>query len=168
MLNINDVYKSKLNLLGSICVLLYSWFVCMSVYANVSFTTICECLLHNNMRMFTSNQYSYVRGPLRVCRSIRPGASGLPYYCNYICVRFGCTRHAGCVDSKPKKKKSGQVVTGHSHERPCSRSWHRRTSHDTGLRHVRYPCPGACTAYPHLCARALHLYARTLPLFARL
>jgi len=47
-----------------------------------------------------------------------------------------------------KKTRNEQVVTGHSHERPCSRSWHRRTSHDTGLRHVRYPCPGACTAYP--------------------
>jgi len=33
-----------------------------------------------------------------------PGASGLPYYCTSICVRFGCTRLASCVDSKPKKK----------------------------------------------------------------
>jgi len=42
-LNINNVYKSKLNLLRLICVLFYSSFVCMSAYANVYFKTICEC-----------------------------------------------------------------------------------------------------------------------------
>ena len=31
--------------------------------------------------MSTSKQHSCVRGPLREFRSIRPGASGLPYYC---------------------------------------------------------------------------------------
>ena len=31
--------------------------------------------------------YSYVRGPLRECRSIQPGGSGLPYYCTPpVCV----------------------------------------------------------------------------------
>ena len=35
--------------------------------------------------------------------TFEPGASGLPYYCTSICVRFGCTRRAGCVDSKKKK-----------------------------------------------------------------
>jgi len=53
---------------------------------------------------FRVNQHSCARGPLRECRSIRSGASGLPYYCASICVRFGCTRRASCVDSKPKKK----------------------------------------------------------------
>jgi len=33
------------------------------------------------MRMYTSNQYSYVRGSLRECLSIQSGTSGLPYYC---------------------------------------------------------------------------------------
>ena len=42
---------------------------------------VCKCLLHNNRRMYTSNQYSYVWGPLRECHSIQSGASGLPYYC---------------------------------------------------------------------------------------
>ena len=64
-----------------------------------------ECLLHNNMRRYTSNQYSNIWGPLRECRSIRPGASGLPYYRTSICVRFGCTRLASCVDLKTKQKK---------------------------------------------------------------
>ena len=47
------------------------------------------------MRMSSSQQYAnvyvtsifYVRGPLRECRSIRPGGSGLPYYCTPpVCV----------------------------------------------------------------------------------
>ena len=46
------------------------------------------------------------------------GASGLPYYCTSICVRFGCTRLANCVDLKPKKKKVWLL-----HRRP---NWHLR------------------------------------------
>ena len=38
----------------------------------------------------------------------------------------------------------------------------RRSSHDQGLRHVQYPCPGACTAYPLFFARALYLYTRSV------
>jgi len=71
---------------------------CFVLFLVCLYVCVCECLLHNNMRMYTSNQYSNVRGPLRECRSIRPGASGLPYYCTSICVRFGCTRLATCVD----------------------------------------------------------------------
>jgi len=57
-----------------------------------SITRLFVCL---RMRMYTSKQYanvyvekfSYVRGPLRECRSIRSGASGLPYYCApLVCV----------------------------------------------------------------------------------
>ena len=44
MVNINNVCKSKLNPLRSICVLFYFSFVCMSAYANVYFKTICECI----------------------------------------------------------------------------------------------------------------------------
>ena len=42
----------------------------------------------------TSNQQSYVRGPLRECRSIRSGASGLPYYCAPVWV-------SAVIDSLP-------------------------------------------------------------------
>jgi len=45
---------------------------------------------------------------LKTTRTIEPGASGLSYYCNFICVRVGCTRFASCVDSKPKKIKKKQ------------------------------------------------------------
>jgi len=52
------------------CVLSYARFVCISAYANVYI-----------------KQHPCVRGPLRECRSIRPGASGLPYYCApIVCV----------------------------------------------------------------------------------
>ena len=87
----NNVYKCKLNLLWWVCDLFYSSFV--SAYANVFFTTICECIRQINIQ---------ISGPLRECRSIRPGASGLSYYCTSICVRFGCTGLASCVNSKPK------------------------------------------------------------------
>jgi len=74
--------------------------LCFVLFLVCLYVCVCECLLHNNMRMYTSNQYSNIRGPLRECRSIWPGASGLPYYCTSICVRFGCTRLATCVDWK--------------------------------------------------------------------
>ena len=49
MLNINNVYKPKLNQLESMSVWFYSSFVCMSAYANVFFTAICECLRQINI-----------------------------------------------------------------------------------------------------------------------
>jgi len=52
-----------------------------------------ECLLQNinhktkHKNNSTSKKHSYVRGPLRECRSIRSGASGLTYYCApLVCV----------------------------------------------------------------------------------
>ena len=36
--------------------------------------------------------------------AFEPGASGLPYYCTYICVCFWCNWRASCVDSKTKTK----------------------------------------------------------------
>ena len=53
--------------------------------------------------IFNKSIIKNIQGPLRECRSIRPGASGFPYYCTSICVHFGCTRLDSCVDSKPKK-----------------------------------------------------------------
>ena len=82
------------------CVLFYSSFVSMS------------CLLHNNMRMYTSNQCSYVRGPLRECRSIQPGASRLPYYCAPL-VRVSEVIELLAVwrYNKPKTKNQKQNTT---------------------------------------------------------
>jgi len=67
------------------------------------------------MQISTSKQHSCVRGPLRECRSIRSGASGLPYYCTplvYISDVIGLLsvwRH-----NKPKTQKTSLVtsVTG--------------------------------------------------------
>ena len=59
------------------------------------------------MRMYTSNQYPYVRGPLRECRSIRSGASGLPYYCApLVCVSEVIELLAVWRHNEPKLKTS--------------------------------------------------------------
>jgi len=71
MVNIHDVFESKLNLLWCICVLFYSSFVCTSAYANVYFKTICECLRQINTR----------RSEVHCGSAIEPGGSGLPYNC---------------------------------------------------------------------------------------
>ena len=47
-----------------------------------------------------SKQHSWVRGPFQECRSIRSGASGLPYYCApLVCVSDWCWGNwvASCV-----------------------------------------------------------------------
>ena len=53
--------------------------LCFVLFLVCLYVCVCEYFLHN-MRIFTSNQYSYVWGPLQECRLIRSGASGLPYY----------------------------------------------------------------------------------------
>ena len=56
----------------------------------------------------TSHQYSDVQGPLRECRSIRPGASGLPYYCApFVFVSDVIELLTVWRDNKPKTKKNG-------------------------------------------------------------
>jgi len=88
----NEMSKSKFNLLSWMCVLFYSSFVCVSAYANVYFQT-------------TDNQHSCVRGPLRECRSIRSGASGLSYYCTpLVCISVLIGLLAVWRHNKPKTK----------------------------------------------------------------
>jgi len=70
MLDQNNICKSKLNLLWSICVLFYSSFVCTSAYANVYFETICECIRQINIH----------RSEVHCGSAFKPGGSGLPYY----------------------------------------------------------------------------------------
>jgi len=45
------------------------------------FGFIPRLFVYLRMRMSTSKQHLCVRGPLQECRSIRSGASGLPYHC---------------------------------------------------------------------------------------
>ena len=87
--------------------------LCFVLFLVCFYLYVCECLLHNNMRMYTSNQYSYVRGPLRECRSIRPGASGLPYYCvPLVCVSEVIELPAvwQCNKSKTKNQKQNKKI----------------------------------------------------------
>jgi len=67
--------------------IIYSSFVCITAYANVYFQT------------------TFNRGPLRECRSIRSGASGLPYYCApLVCVSEVIQSLAVWWYYKPKTK----------------------------------------------------------------
>jgi len=83
-----------------------------------AFCSIPRLFVYLRMRMSTGkqyanvyvNQYSYVRGQLRECRSIIwSGASRLPYYCA-PCMRLCCNWVASCVaalhttnQKKPRK-----------------------------------------------------------------
>jgi len=64
--------------------------------------------VHLRRRMSTSKQHSCVQGPLRECRSIRSGASGLPYYCTpLVCISavielLAVWRHNKSKTKKPK------------------------------------------------------------------
>ena len=67
--------------------------VCSVLLIVCLYICICECLLQNNNHKTKhkintpSNQHSYVRGPLRECRSIRSDDSGLPCYCTpLVCI----------------------------------------------------------------------------------
>jgi len=57
------------------------------------------------MRTSTSKQLSSIRSPLRECRSIRSGASGLPYYCaQLVCLSDVMELVAVWWHNKPKTK----------------------------------------------------------------
>ena len=78
--------------------------VCFVLFIVCLYICICKCLLQNkNYKTKHENNTNCVS-------AFEPGASGLPYYCTFICVRSGCTRRASCVDSKPKKYKNIQGV----------------------------------------------------------
>jgi len=73
------------------------------------FGSIPRLFVYLRMRMSTPKQHSCVRGPLWECRSIRPGASGLPYYCApLVCVSEVIELLAVCriTNQKPKTEVS--------------------------------------------------------------
>jgi len=64
-------------------------------------------------KYITSKKHSCVQGPLRECRSIRSGASGLPYYCTppmTIPALFGLVLECGSITTKRRKKKAHSVT----------------------------------------------------------
>ena len=84
------------------CVLFYSSSVCISAYAHVYKNNNHKTKHKNNTN---SKQHPYVRGPLQECRSIRSGASGLPYYCApLVCVSAVIDSLAVWRHNKPKTK----------------------------------------------------------------
>jgi len=92
---------NPLHLLLCLCVVFYS-----------SFVYTCVCI------------FLHIQSPLRECRSIRSGASGLPYYCApLVCVSAVMELLAVWRHNKPQPKNSsvkgrwGKVVCDH---RPAS------------------------------------------------
>jgi len=105
MLNINNE-MSKSNIqsitIQNKSVILYACFVLFIVCLYIC---VCECLLHNNNDKTKHKNNTCVRGWLRKCRSIRSGASGLPYYCTpRVCIPAVLRLLAVCRHYKPKTK----------------------------------------------------------------
>jgi len=74
-------------------------------YYKFVFCSTPSLIVYLRMRMSTSKKHSCVRGPLRECRSIRSGASGLPYYCTVlVCISAVIGLLAVCRHNKPKTK----------------------------------------------------------------
>ena len=72
---------------------------------------------HGNPKNYQQVSTGVKRSPLIVrenciiwrSKHLKPDLLAPPsvcFYCTSICMRFGCTRRASCVDSKPKTKKS--------------------------------------------------------------
>jgi len=126
--------------------------VCLVLFIVCLYICVCECLLQNINRK-TKHKNNTNRGS-----ALEPGASGLPYYCTSICVCFGCTRLASCVDSKPKKQKKS---LGHNAPPPQKNSPNMAPRHpsphshthssprDTLVQHVT--CPATVLAQSPLC-----------------
>jgi len=103
-----DISKVTLKLLLCLCVLFYSSFV---------YTCVCVFL--------------HTQSPLRECRSIRSGASRLPYYCApLVCVPAVLGLLAVWQNNKPKTKNQNkhtscrtqadfQLFTSWSHPGSC-------------------------------------------------
>ena len=62
--------------------------VCCVLFLVCLYICVCECLLQNNIAGVLSSR----------------ATSGFPQYCAPTCARFGYTRHASCVDSRPKNQ----------------------------------------------------------------
>ena len=87
--------------------------VCFVLLIVCLYICLYECLLQNNnhetrhKNNTASKQHSWVWGPLRECRSILSGASGLPYYCTpLVCISVVIGLLAVWQHNKPKTKKS--------------------------------------------------------------
>ena len=95
-------------------------------YDGFVFCSIPRLFVRLRMRMSTSkqyanvyvNQYLYVRGLLRECRSIQSGAPGLPYYCaSFVCVSEVIELLAVCSITNQKPKPGSFAPMDQIHEK---------------------------------------------------
>jgi len=111
----NEIYKHNSNAIRFNAILIPSSCMCCSYMLLVCVCAFCLFLICLYICVCV---YLQIQGPLRECRSIRPGASGLPYYCApLVCdpavlgllavwrhhkpktKRF---RHRGCLRAHPR------------------------------------------------------------------
>jgi len=101
------------------------------------FCSIPRLLVCLHMRMSTSKQYAKVyvksiwsvRGPLRECRSIRSGASGLPYYCAPpVCVSDVIELLAVWCHNNTKNQKIKELVRETEEGLGSEHSWNTKSS----------------------------------------
>ena len=116
-MKINYCFKSNIkfipiqnkSVIVHVCFVLFIFCLCICVR---------ECVLQNNKHETkhnnntSSKQHSYVRGPLRECRPIRSGASGLPYYCApLVCISVVIELLAVWRHNKQKPKNLSHVFS---------------------------------------------------------
>ena len=89
--------KPKLIYQSIMYIPLYARHYCLVIFIVCLYICVCECLLQNK------NHEIKHKNNTNCGSAFEPGVSGLPLYCTFICVRFGFTRLASCVDSTPKK-----------------------------------------------------------------
>jgi len=131
--------------------------VCFDLFLVCLYNCVCEYPLQNN-----SQPHWSVRGPLRECRSIRSGASGLPcYYAPLVCASAVLESLAVWWHTKPKNKNS-------YHERskdyyfkiecePTTRTYHDAYKHVTWI--VGVPSSRATSGFPQYCvSTCVHFY----------
>ena len=131
--------------------------VCFVPFLACLYNCVCEYPLQNN-----SQQHWSVRGPLRECRSIRSGASGLRYYyAPLVCVSAVLESLTVWRHTKPKTKNS-------CHERskdyyfqiecvPTTRTYHDAYKHVTWIAGV--PSSRATSRFPQYCvSTCVHFY----------
>ena len=161
----NVIYKHNSKALRYNATLIPSSCMCCSYMLRVCGCVFCLFLFRLYICVCV---YLQIQGPLRECRSIRPGVSGLPYYCaplvcvpevigllalwrhikpktKTICVCSWCNWRASCVDSitKPKKNSQSKKLSTYKTTFMCPRSIAGVSSSQA--------LPGFLITAPHLC-----------------
>jgi len=81
-------------------------YLCFVLFLVCLYICICECLLQNNMRIYTSNQHSQVWGPLQECLRFCQALLGYLITAHHLyasLMELSCYLCGGITNQKPKK-----------------------------------------------------------------